>query len=107
MGLELNTTQWLLVANGIGVWTFTIAYLYTLATTKKKATNGSDVSGLLERLKNEPALIGGVLTTGAALLAAFGLELSASQVGAISAFIAATLAILVRQVVTPVRKLDN
>lgn len=106
MGYDINLTDLLLIIIAAEIGVFTIAYLYTLMTVKPKRSGASgDSQGVLERLKNEPALLGGLITTGGALMAAFGLELSAGQVAAISAFFAALLAVAVRQVVTPVRKI--
>lgn len=48
-----------------------------------------------------PAAFGGVITTGAALLASFGLELSQQQVGLISAGAITLMALITRAQVTP------
>lgn len=53
-------------------------------------------------MKTEPALLMGLVTAGIALAASFGFNLTANQVGAISAFASAVLAVVVRQHVTPV-----
>lgn len=57
----------------------------------------------LERLAREPALVAGVVGAAAALTAAFGLELTAEQVGAVVGVLSVVLGIVVRQSVTPVR----
>lgn len=49
----------------------------------------------------EPALVLGAVQTAMALLLAFGLNLSAEQVGAIVAASAAALSLVVRSKVTP------
>lgn len=59
---------------------------------------------ILDRVRNEPVLVTGLLTAVLALLAAFGLSLSDEQVGAILAVTASVLAFVVRSKVTPVRK---
>ena len=56
---------------------------------------------ILDRIRNEPALVAGVLQALLALLLAFGVPLSDEQVGAIVALSAAVLAVVVRQRVTP------
>lgn len=61
---------------------------------------------MLERIKNEPALISGLLVVLLNLGAAFGLDLTGEQTAAISAVSAAVLAIIVRSQVTPTRKVD-
>lgn len=62
---------------------------------------------MLERLKNEPALVVGVLQAVLALAVSFGLDLSADQVGGIMAVSAAVLAVLVRSRVTPTRTIAS
>lgn len=63
------------------------------------------MNDIIERIKNEPALVVGVVAALAACLMAFGLPLTAEQVGAVLALVNAVLAILLRKVVTPTRKL--
>lgn len=94
-------------ATAIGIWVLTVAVLYALATSRKSSSGAAGDSGILERLKNEPALLAGFVSAVAALLAAFGLELNAEQTAAIVAACSAGLAIVVRQVVTPIRKIDD
>jgi hypothetical protein len=53
-------------------------------------------------LGREPALIAGLINAGIALAITFGLHLTQEQVGAIMAFTNLALAVIVRQVVTPV-----
>ena len=61
---------------------------------------------LIERFRTEPALVTGVVSAAIALGTAFGLNLSADQVGAIMAFVVAAMAIVVRQQVTPTIKVS-
>lgn len=61
---------------------------------------------MLERIKNEPAVVAGVVQALLGLLLAFGVNLSTEQVGAVMAVTAALLALLVRSQVTPVRNVD-
>ena len=58
-------------------------------------------------LKNEPALLSGLVQAILGLLLAFGVSLSDEQVGSIMAATAVVLAILVRMVVTPTAKIDD
>lgn len=60
------------------------------------------MSKILAALNAEPVAIAGLIQAGLALLVAFGLNLSPEQIGAIMAFTAAALAVLVRRKVTPV-----
>lgn len=57
---------------------------------------------MLDRIRNEPALVSGFVQTVLALVVAFGLNLSTEQTAAILAVTAAGLALLVRSKVTPV-----
>ena len=63
---------------------------------------------LLESLKRtvrrEPVRAASVVSAGLAILVAFGLDLSAEQVGAISAFVSIVLGGQARAKVTPVTK---
>lgn len=52
-------------------------------------------------IQNEPILLYGLVETAVALVAAFGLDLSGEQVGALMAFVAAGLSVLARRKVTP------
>ena len=52
----------------------------------------------------EPVTILGLMTTGCALLVAFGVDLSKEQASAVYAFAAASLTFMVRRKVSPVRK---
>ena len=60
---------------------------------------------IVERIKNEPALVAGVVQAALALLVAFNVPLSQEQTAAILGVSAAVLALLVRHQVTPTRKL--
>ena len=53
-------------------------------------------------MKREPALIAGFIQAVLVLVVAFGLNLTAEQVGAIEAVVAIGLALFVRSQVTPV-----
>lgn len=57
--------------------------------------------GILDRIRREPALVTGLLSALIALATAFGLHLSAEQVGAITALAVAVLAFVTRSQVTP------
>lgn len=81
---------------------FLVAYI---ALTWRKPRNETG-SGILERLRHEPALLSGFVGAAVALGASFGLELTSEQVGAIMAVLSAGLAVLVRQRVSPVSKTD-
>lgn len=52
-------------------------------------------------IKSEPALVMGTVQASIALGVAFGLKLSAEQIGALLAFSAAALALVTRKMVTP------
>lgn len=58
----------------------------------------------MERIKNEPALVAGLVQAVLALAVAFGLDLSPEQIGAILGATAAVLALVVRSKVVPSRK---
>lgn len=60
---------------------------------------------MMERIKNEPVLVLGVVQAAVALAAAFGLDLTGEQVATIVAFSAALLSLIARRQVTPTRKL--
>ena len=57
---------------------------------------------LWDQIRQEPVLFQGVIQALIALGTAFGLQLDASKVGAITAATAAVLSFLTRQVVTPI-----
>ena len=59
---------------------------------------------MIDRIRNEPALLSGLVVVLLNLGAAFGLDLTAEQTAAITATSAAVLAVLVRKQVTPTRK---
>jgi hypothetical protein len=61
---------------------------------------------LLNRLRNEPALILGFTQAVLGLLLAFGVDLSSKQTAAVLAVTAAGLALAARAKVVPTRKLD-
>ena len=58
-------------------------------------------------IKNEPALISGLVSAIIALAISFGAGLSDEQVGSIMAVVTIGLAIAVRAVVTPTNKIDT
>lgn len=60
-----------------------------------------------DRIRNEPALISGLVTALVALGVAFGFDLTPEQVGAIAAAVAALLAVVVRHEVTPMNRIDE
>jgi len=60
------------------------------------------LSGLWDRITNEPVMVIGVLQAGIACGAAFGLHVSAGQIAAIETFAAAILSVIVRQRVSPI-----
>lgn len=62
------------------------------------------MDAIIERLKNEPALITTAVAATIGLLSAFGLSLTAEQTAAITAVAALLAGIVTRQVVTPTRK---
>lgn len=62
---------------------------------------------MLDRIRREPALISGAVAALIALLTAFGLQLSAEQVGAILAVVTSVLALVVRTQVVPVPPKDD
>jgi hypothetical protein len=61
------------------------------------------MKAILERIKNEPALVVGLVSAIIALLLAFGLSLTDEQVGGIMAVVVAILAVVTRSQVTPTR----
>ena len=56
---------------------------------------------MIDRIRNEPVLVTGLVEAVLALLLAFGVNLSPEQVGAVLAVVAAVLALVVRRKVTP------
>lgn len=65
------------------------------------------MNGIWKRIKQEPALVTGVVSAAIALAISFGIGLSEQQVGAIMAFVVAILAIVTRQAVTPNPTVDK
>jgi hypothetical protein len=63
------------------------------------------MESMWDRIKNEPALVTGLVEAVIALVTGFGLHLSAGQIAGIMALTAALLALFVRTQVTPVRTL--
>lgn len=59
---------------------------------------------MLERIKDEPAIVAGVVQAIIALLVAFGVNLSGEQAAAILGVTAAVLAFVVRRKVVPQRQ---
>lgn len=59
------------------------------------------MQSIIDRVRREPALVSGLVTAVIALAVAFGLDLSEEQVGSILAVVAAVMALVVRQQVTP------
>lgn len=60
---------------------------------------------MMERIKNEPVMVLGVIQAAIALVAAFGLNLTGDQVATLVSFSAAVLSLVARRQVTPTRKL--
>ena len=60
------------------------------------------MSALIARIRNEPALVVAFVAAAIALGIAFGLELTAEQQGAITAFVVAVLGFVTRSKVSPV-----
>lgn len=56
-------------------------------------------------LRTEPALVAGVLAGALTLGAAFGLPLTAAQIGAVGAFLTLVAGLFIRSQVKPVSKL--
>lgn len=56
---------------------------------------------MMRLMRTEPAVISGAILAFISLVTSFGLDLSNEQVGAIMAFVAAVMAIVVRSQVTP------
>lgn len=56
---------------------------------------------IVNLMKNEPAVVSGLILAAIALATAFGLDLSNEQVGAITAFVSAAMSFVVRSQVTP------
>lgn len=54
-------------------------------------------------MSSEPALIMGAVNAGLALGIGFGLHVTSIQAGLINAFVAAVIAVIIRQNVTPTR----
>ena len=98
--MGLTTAEWAGIVTAASTTILLLVVAYALLTTKKPSTG--EGAGILRRLRNEPALLAGVVGSGTALLATFGLELSAEQTGAILAVLSAVLAVIVRQRVSPV-----
>ena len=62
------------------------------------------MNAIIERVKNEPALLLGLVGAVISLLLAFGWDATPEQQGAIMAAVVALLAVLTRSQVTPTRK---
>lgn len=62
---------------------------------------------ILDRIRQEPALVTGAVAAIIALLVAFGLDLSGEQTGAIMALVTAALAFVTRSQVTPTSGPDH
>ncbi len=57
---------------------------------------------MLNLIKARPVLFYGLVVSAIALVSAFGVDLSAEETGAITAFVAAALAFLTQRFTTPV-----
>jgi len=62
---------------------------------------------MIEKLKGEPVMVQGVIQAAVALGLAFGIGLTATQVGTILAFTAAALGLWTRSVVAPVHLIEK
>lgn len=62
---------------------------------------------IYDRIKNEPVLVTALVQAILAMVVAFGLDLSAEQIGGVLAVTAALLAFVARAKVTPTRTIDN
>ena len=58
---------------------------------------------MLDRIRNEPALLSGLVAALVALAVSFGLDLTTEQVGAIVAVVVAGAAVFTRSQVSPVQ----
>jgi hypothetical protein len=67
-----------------------------------KETIEAIISGIADRIKNEPVLVLAVIQTGLALAVGFGLKWTGEQVALTVAFSAAVLGLIARARVTPV-----
>ena len=59
------------------------------------------MQSIIDRVRREPALVSGLVNAVVALAVAFGLDLTEEQIGSILAVVAAVMALVVRQQVTP------
>lgn len=107
VSMNFTTTEWLLVAIAVidALMLIGIAVMI-LHRSPPVAGDAGGTHPILERLRNEPALVSGFLAALATLTASFGFEMSTEQTGAIMAVVIAALAVFTRQQVTPVRKLS-
>lgn len=64
------------------------------------------MKNILERIKNEPALAIGLVSSVISLILAFGVELSEKQVGGIMAVVVAVLALVTRNQVVAFRRVE-
>lgn len=62
---------------------------------------------IIERIKNEPALLIGLISSIISLFLAFGIELSDKQVGGIMAVVVAVLALVTRNKVVAFRRVES
>lgn len=65
------------------------------------------MSKIVLRIKQEPVLVYDVILTAVGLAIAFGVPLTAAQAGALVAFVASVLGVVVRQRVRPIDKLRD
>lgn len=63
------------------------------------------MNALIEKLRNEPVLVTGLVAAAMTLLVSFGVDLSDTQMSAIAGLVVAVMAIIGRQAVTPNSKL--
>lgn len=65
------------------------------------------MKNILERIKNEPALLLGLISAAISLALAFGLSLSEEQIGGIMAVVVAVLALVTRSQVVAFRRVES
>ena len=65
------------------------------------------MQGILDWIRNEPAVVSQVVGQALALGAAFGLELSMEQTAALNGVVALVVAFIIRAKVTPMAKIEE
>lgn len=91
---------------GIGILVAAFGVLLVVAYvayTFRRPQTGTP-NGLMQLIRREPAIFSGLVTAAISLISAFGLQLSADQVGAIMAITGILISIAVRSQVSPAQK---